>query len=112
MDDKATVGKTINSWHSLSITRQAILLIGPSHTGRTTLAELIRKHVYGNPHPNLAYDNNGKYNLEGVISNKTIKVQTIYPALYEQSHKDKDELKIIDVPSFVYPPENKKWGPL
>lgn len=111
MDDKATVAKTINTWHSLGTTRQAVLLIGPSHTGRTTLAELIRKHVYGVPHPNLAYDN-GKYNLEGVISNKTIKIQTIYPVLYEKSHKDKDELKIIDVPSFIYPPESKKWGPL
>jgi hypothetical protein len=48
--------------------------------------------------------------MEGVISNKSIKIQTIYPSLYEKSHTDKDELKIIDVPSYLYPPDNKKWS--
>jgi GTPase SAR1 family protein len=42
MDDKATatptVGKTVNSWYSLGTTQKAILLIGPSHTGKTTFA--------------------------------------------------------------------------
>lgn len=88
MDDKVTLAKTVNTWSCLERVSQSILLIGPSHTGRTTFAELIHKYVHGAPTPGLAYDN-GKYNLDGVISNKSIKIQTGYPALYEKSRKDK-----------------------
>jgi uncharacterized short protein YbdD (DUF466 family) len=111
MEDKVTVSRIVNSWNCLDRGEQSIMLIGPSHTGRTTFAELLRKYCYGEPSPALAYDN-GKYNLEGVISSKSIKIQTAYPVLYEKSRKDKQELRLVDVPSFVYPPENKKWGPL
>jgi hypothetical protein len=88
-------------------------LIGPSHTGRTTFAELIKKYRYNDPNPNLTYDAaKNNYNLDGVISNRAIKIQTIYPGVYEKSKKDKEELKIVDVPSTILPPETKKWTTL
>lgn len=45
----------------------------------------------------------GNYNLEGVISSKSIKIHTIYPAVYERS-KEREELKIVDVPATILPP--------
>jgi len=60
------------------------MLIGYCHTGRTTLAELIKKYYYNNPTPGLTYDN-GKYILDNVISVKTIKLQTVVPVVYGSS---------------------------
>jgi septin family protein len=112
MEDKVTVGKTINSWNNIDKLGKSILLVGPSYTGKTTFAELNKKYKYNDATPNLAYDN-GKYNLEGVISNKSIKIQTVYPVVYQKSRSDDEELKLVDIPTFIYPPpETKKWTAL
>ena len=54
MEDRVTVARTVNSWHALGSVPQSILLIGPSHSGRTTFAELIKKHCFNAPSPGLA----------------------------------------------------------
>jgi septin family protein len=103
--DKITVAKTVNAWKTLGNLNQSVLLIGPSHTGRTTFAELVKKYLYDSPNAALLFDGaKSNYILEGVISSKSIKVQTAYPVLYEKSRKDKEELKLVDVPCFIYAP--------
>lgn len=72
---------------------------------------MIKKYQFKNPTPGLTLDPKIGYVLDGVISIKSIRVQTIYPSVYEQSN-EKEELKILDVPCMILPPENKKWTSL
>lgn len=85
--DKITINKIINSWFNITTKKRVIFLIGYSHTGRTTFAELIKKYQFGDSSDGLTFDA-GKYNLEGVISPKAIKIQTTAPVIYAKDSKD------------------------
>ena len=61
MIDK-TINKLVNGWTILDKIPKSVVLIGYSHTGRTTLAELIKKYYFKNPSNGLTYEG-GKYNL-------------------------------------------------
>jgi hypothetical protein len=54
--------RLINGWSILDKIPRAVLLLGYSNTGRTTLAELIKKYYYKNCTAGLTYEG-GKYNL-------------------------------------------------
>lgn len=106
-----SVNKLINGWSILDKIPKSVLLIGYSNIGRTTLAELIKKYYYKNPTPGLTYEG-GKYNLENVIAAKSIKIQTTVPAVYEANNGNKEDVKILDIPSFCLSPDNKRWSGL
>lgn len=111
MSENITIAKLANGWHTLPKINNAVLLIGYGNTGRTTLAELVKKYKFNNPSPGLTFDSS-KYNLENVIAAKSIKLQTTAPVLYENNPQEKKEMKILDVPSYFLAPEIKKWTAL
>lgn len=49
MDDKISVDKMVNIWSSIEKIKRSILFVGPSHSGRTTYAELLKKYRFGSP---------------------------------------------------------------
>jgi hypothetical protein len=57
-----SLDRLINGWSILDKIPTAVLLIGYSNTGRSTLAELIKKYYYKNGTAGLTYEE-GKYNL-------------------------------------------------
>ncbi len=64
MDDKISIDRIVNAGSNIGKLQRAILLVGPSHSGRTTYAELLKKYQYGTPSENLTYDAaKGNYNL-------------------------------------------------
>jgi len=44
-----------------------------------------------------------------VISAKSLKIQTTIPVVYEANNDNKEDVKILDVPSFCLAPDTKKW---
>ena len=44
-----------------------------------------------------------------MISAKALKIQTTIPAVYEANNDHKEDVKILDVPSFCLAPDTKRW---
>jgi ribosome-interacting GTPase 1 len=91
------IPKAVNAWESLPSCDQSIVLIGFSNTGKSTFAELINKYVFLNEN-HLKFEKD-KYILEGVISAKSIKIQTTVPQLYFE--KGGHGLAILDSPCYI-----------
>ena len=104
MSDSLT--KTVNAWNALPKHNRIVFLVGFSNTGRTTFAELTKRFQFGIINPALSFEKD-KYQLENVISAKSIKIQTNLPVPYPSNGPDK--ILLVDVPCFCLTPELKKW---
>lgn len=100
--DTEYLGKVVNSWSRIGENNQSVLLIGYTNSGKSTFAELINKYQHGVKSEGLIFEKD-KYLYEGVISAKSIKIQTVVPTIYRSHNKD-DTLAIIDVPCYSMPP--------
>ena len=100
------VAKIVNAWNVLPSCEEAVLLVGLSNTGRSTIAELVNKFQHQKPNSGLSFEKD-KYILENIISAKTTRIQTTVPTAYPSS--DPKEATLLDVPCYCMPPELKKW---
>jgi hypothetical protein len=78
------LARTINAWDMVGNAPKSLLFIGPINHGKSTLAELINKYQFGVDNPRLTFDKD-KYILDNVISSKSLKPQTVVPAVYRQA---------------------------
>lgn len=79
------LSRTVNTWDIIPKPHQAILFIGLTNSGRTTLAELIKKYQMGINNPAFTFDGK-QYSLEGVITPKPTKIQTTTPRYYPSTN--------------------------
>lgn len=81
--------ETLRAWDRVGEAERTVLLVGLSHTGRSTFAELVHlyQHHQKDKHPALVFEKE-KYAREGVIAIKSIKIQTALPELYCNPRKD------------------------
>lgn len=85
------LSRTINAWDMVGSSSKSVLFIGPINQGKSTLAELISRYQFGVDNPRLTFDKD-KYILENVISSKSLKPQTVVPAVYKQGSLPEGEL--------------------
>lgn len=101
--DNDSLEKDVNAWYRIGETKRSILLIGYSNSGRSTFAELLNKYEFGAKNEGLIFEKD-KYIYEGIISAKSIKIQTVVPQVYLSPTPQEDSLAIIDVPCYCMPP--------
>jgi ribosome biogenesis GTPase A len=80
--DSDTLARAVNAWDVVGRHQKTILFMGYTNTGRSTYLELINKYQHGVKSPGLVFEKD-KYLHDGVISAKTIKIQTVLPAVYK-----------------------------
>lgn len=82
MAEQPLLNRLVNSWDMISQNKEILYLVGASHLGRTTFAELINKYVHKHDIPDLRFEKD-KYIRDNVIAAKAIKIQTNAPVVYK-----------------------------